>query len=340
MWLTAVALSATGSAVSEDIGETEFNDIFLQCPVVKYIRNGAVHSIYHRTTAIPSGFNAYSLFTHTWSDTNNVLGTDFEIYDSYGDLLGGTNKWTYCNYDDSDVGYPRDCGKDGSVGSTWFSMPDGEHSARGLTSGASFELWTGGGCGTQELYTDEDGWSLLLAYNHVGGEKEDLVPGTAPQSPTGYSHIWLDDIGLTADDVEAVRFYCTSALHSRVAHWSTDALIAKQSIINGILGPFTGYTSWSTGTTKLSNHTADLPDAINDGWGSGIKNALESCVAPSRGTCTDLFHFPFYRWSVPTLHRVWGINVASSGNGFSCDEEVYASYAHSTLHQIWFKRKV
>ena len=630
--------------MSEDIGETEFNDIFLQCPIVKYTRNGAVHSIYHRTTAIPSGFNAYSLFTHTWSDTNNVLGTDFEIYDTYDDLLGGTNKWTYCNYDDSDVGYPRDCGKSVSVGNTWFSMPDGEHSARGLTSGASFELWTGGGCGLatpppppspppsplfltslvedanqpkiyasdaaasdgfgisvslygntaligayadddnnlsnsgsvyvftrsgvsgtfteqsgklyasspgsanlfgnsvslygdtaligapnhasngllssgtvyvftrsstsglftqesqlyandtavsdafgcsvslygdtaligacsdngydddnalvqdsgsvyvfalsstsgnftqhsqlyagdaatydsfgssvslhgdtaligaygddgsdnsnpvtdsgsvyvftrpsadgtftqksklyasdaaasdnfgvsvslhgntalvgawfddgsdesksgsgsvyvftrsttdgtfteqfklyasdaaeddffgasvslygdtilvgardddgpdtnspsnsgsvyvfrkpQELYEDEDGWSLLLAYNHVGGEKEDLVPGVAPQSPTGYSHIWLDDIGLTADDVEAVRFYCTSALHSRVAHWSTDALIAKQSIINGILGPFTGYTSWSTGTTKFSDHTADIPDAINDG---------------------------------------------------------------------------
>jgi len=695
--------------VSEDIGETEFNDIFLQCPIVKYTRNGAVHSIYHRTAAIPSGFNAYSLFTHTWSDTNNVLGTDFEIYDTYDDLLGGTNKWTYCNYDDSDVGYPRDCGKSGSVANTWFSMPDGEHSARGLTSGASFELWTGGGCGLaipppppppplfltslvedanqpkiyasdaaafdgfgvsvslygntaligafdddnnvlnsgsvyvftrpsadgtftqdsklyasspfqadlfgssvslygdtaligatntdnnyqdsgsvyvftrsstsglftqesqlyandaaqsdafgcsvslygdtaligacgddgyddgnvlvqdsgsvyvftlsstsgtftqhsqlyagdaatydsfgcsvslygdtaligaledgdegsgagsvyvftrsstdgtftqqsgklyasdaaasdnfgvsvslhgntaligawfddgstdnavsgsgsvyvftrsttdgtfteqfklyasdaaaddffgasvslygdtilvgardddgpdtnspsnsgsvyvfrkpQELYEDEDGWSLLLAYNHVGGEKKDLVPGIAPQSPTGYSHIWLDDIGLTVDDVAAVRFYCTSALHSRVAHWSTEASIAKQSITNGILGPFTGFASWNTGTTKFSDHTADIPDAINEGWGHGITNTLESCDAPSINGCTDLFNFPFYHYGPQTGHRHWSINAASLSNNFACDDEPYESYAHSTLHQIWFKRK-
>jgi len=192
----------------------------------------------------------------------------------------------------------------------------------------------------QELYEDEDGWSLLLAYNHVGGEKKDLVPGIAPQSPTGYSHIWLDDIGLTANDVAAVRFYCTSALHSRVAHWSTDAPIAKQSITNGILGPFTDFAPWNTGTTKFSDHTADIPDAINDGWGQGITNTLESCDAPSRVGCTDLFNFPFYRWDAQPGHRLWGINVASSGNGFSCDEEVYTSYAHSTLHQIWFKRKV
>jgi len=193
----------------------------------------------------------------------------------------------------------------------------------------------------QELYEDEDGWSLLLAYNHVGGEKKDLVPGTAPQSPTGYSHIWLDDIGLTVDDVAAVRFYCTSALHSRVAHWSTDAPIAKQSITNGILGPFTDFASWNTGTTKFSDHTADIPDAINDGWGQGILNTLESCDAPSRNGCTDLFNFPFYFWdgqASPPRH--WGINVASFSNGFSCDDEPASSYAHSTLHQIWFKRKV
>ena len=135
MWITAVALSDNGSAVTEDIGESEFNDIFMQCPIVKYTRNGALHSIYHRTTVIPSDFNAYSLFTYTWKDTNNVLGTDFEIYDTYDDLLEGSNEWTFCNYNDPDVGYPRDCGKQGGVDDTWFSMPGDRFSARGLTSG-------------------------------------------------------------------------------------------------------------------------------------------------------------------------------------------------------------
>ena len=146
MFFTAVALSDDGGQVTVDIGETAFNEAFQLCPLVKYVRNGADHAYYHRITDIPSNFDAYSLFTYTWKDTNNVLGTDFDLFDTLDDLRSSANKWQFCNYNDPDVGFPRDCGKETGVADTWFSMPGDRYNARGLEGGASFEMWSGGGC--------------------------------------------------------------------------------------------------------------------------------------------------------------------------------------------------
>ena len=146
MFFTAVALSDDGGQVTVDIGETAFNEAFQLCPLVKYVRNGADHAYYHRITDIPSNFDAYSLFTYTWKDTNNVLGTDFDLFDTLDDLRSSANKWQFCNYNDPDVGFPRDCGKETGVWNTWFSMPGDRFNARGLEGGASFEMWSGGGC--------------------------------------------------------------------------------------------------------------------------------------------------------------------------------------------------
>ena len=59
----------------------------------------------------------------------------------------------------------------------------------------------------KQLYQDSDGWILLLAYEHKAGENNAFVSKTAPSSPTeGYSHIWLEDLGLAASDVDSVKF--------------------------------------------------------------------------------------------------------------------------------------
>ena len=136
----AVEISSNGASVVTDIGEAEFNARFADCPVVQYNRNGNVNSVYKRISPIPSGFNAYKIFTYTWARANNQLNVDFEIYDSLADLKSGQGKWQYCDYDDPDVGYPRNCGKTNRVGNNWFSMPGGRFNARRLTSGASFRL--------------------------------------------------------------------------------------------------------------------------------------------------------------------------------------------------------
>ena len=143
---TAVALNDNGSATTADIGEASFNEKFAACPVVKYVRNGVDYAFYTRTSDIPSDFNAYSIFTYTWANSDNVLGTDFEIYSSLDDLKSGSNKWSYCNYNDPDVGFPRDCGPNKYIANTWFSFPGGKYNARGLTSGSGFELWDGSDC--------------------------------------------------------------------------------------------------------------------------------------------------------------------------------------------------
>jgi len=163
------------------------------------------------------------------------------------------------------------------------------------------------------LYQDSDGWILLLAYKHVGGENKALVQGTAPTSPTeGYSHVWLNDLGLTASDVDSVRFYCHTSGHSRKMHFSTSDATIKSFLIDGNT---TGnkVSLWTSGTNKFSDHTANLPDATTHAY-------------------TTLTNHPFFKGA--TYHWI----IKGSASRFECDDYP-GGYAESTLHQIWFKRK-
>ena len=165
------------------------------------------------------------------------------------------------------------------------------------------------------MYQDSDGWILLLAYKHVGGENKALVQGTAPTFPTeGYSHVWLNDLGLTASDVDSVRFYCHTSGHSRKMHFSTSDATIKSFLIDGST---TGnaVSLWTSGTNKFSDHTAYLPDA--------------SIYASGTASLTD---HPFYKGA--TYHWI----IKGSASRFECDDYT-GNYAQSTLHQIWFKRK-
>ena len=135
-WATAVAISDQGRVLT-DIGKEEFNAQFRLCPVVRYSLKTVVHSVYVRTSSVPVGMNAYDYFTKTWSSNNNKRGTDFEIYDSLNDAQAENDPWSFCNFDDPGVGYPRDCGKSGQVDGQWFSMS---------RAGAIFELFTGAPC--------------------------------------------------------------------------------------------------------------------------------------------------------------------------------------------------
>jgi hypothetical protein len=56
------------------------------------------------------------------------------------------NAWTFCNYNDPDVGYPRDCGRNGWVSNNWFSMPGGRFNARGINGKTGFRVYKGSDC--------------------------------------------------------------------------------------------------------------------------------------------------------------------------------------------------
>mmetsp|Transcript_40716 Transcript_40716/g.93622 ORF Transcript_40716/g.93622 Transcript_40716/m.93622 type:complete len:3363 (+) Transcript_40716:123-10211(+) len=144
-WKMAVLLSSELPGGVADVGEARFNELFADCPIVMYFRDGHVHSVYKRLTDAHS-VNAHSLFTGTWSSANNVLGKDFEIYGNLVDATRGENAWRFCNYDVPGVGYPRDCGPEVPMKDHWFAMPTGNVRTQGSSNNAGFQLFSGGTC--------------------------------------------------------------------------------------------------------------------------------------------------------------------------------------------------
>ncbi len=65
---TLVRVSRTTSEV--DKGKAKFNAAFAKCPVVQYVRDGVTHSIYVRKSPIPKSFDAYTVFTENWNNTD------------------------------------------------------------------------------------------------------------------------------------------------------------------------------------------------------------------------------------------------------------------------------
>ena len=194
---------------------------------------------------------------------------------------------------------------------------------------------------------------MLLAYNHKAGESKAQVPGTAPTSPSdGYSHIWLNDLGLTASDVDSVRFYCTSSGHSRVMHFSMNNDWIKSAIVTGSSsGNQISY--WSSGTTKFSDHSANLPDnaymkQVSPYCTSSEEEESDSCplsllykpmngLSNSYAVIVDDNLQGTYMQSTPQKasflcdDNEWNTAVLGDTGRFSVDR--------ATLHQIWFKRK-
>jgi len=77
------------------------------------------HIFYKRLTAIPSELQFLDLFMDNWFDTHNVLGEDFNLFSTYEDAENDENPWTFCNYNDATVGFPRDCGPQGYQAHQW-----------------------------------------------------------------------------------------------------------------------------------------------------------------------------------------------------------------------------
>ena len=122
------------------------------------------------------------------------------------------------------------------------------------------------------LFEDRDNWVLIAAYNHQANTNPELVEGVFPESPTeGFSHVWPGThLGLTADDIAEVRFYCHTSKHDRVIHFSTKNEWVRNRILVG--GSLSGNSPshWNSGTTKLEGHTGFLPDATTQDDGSNI----------------------------------------------------------------------
>jgi uncharacterized repeat protein (TIGR02059 family) len=122
---------ATGTFGDISYDESSFNESFRATPnhIVKRECDGCdagYEEIYYKRLTHLDTFNIGYVLVDSWMSSvdglPNILGEDFNIYSTYEDALAGTNAWSYCNYDDPGVGFPRDCGIDGASGSQWSSL--------------------------------------------------------------------------------------------------------------------------------------------------------------------------------------------------------------------------
>ena len=125
----ATLVFARGSYGTVDLGATQTNNLFFGSLIFKRLCNwcDANHQViyYQRLSPMPSGFSIYSNMVNIWASASNILGTDFNLYSSWGNLVTGSSPWTSCNYDASGVGAFRDCGPNGFVGNQWYSQSQG-----------------------------------------------------------------------------------------------------------------------------------------------------------------------------------------------------------------------
>lgn len=127
-YLDFTVVYSKGSFGNVDIGETITNTLFRNSNVFKRECVNCVGShkeiYYKRITPIPSTFSIYNQFNN-WTSTNNILNKDFKLYSSWNDLINDTNSWNACNYDDPNIGFPRDCGMGSLIGDQWNSLSRG-----------------------------------------------------------------------------------------------------------------------------------------------------------------------------------------------------------------------
>jgi hypothetical protein len=116
---------------TSDIGKNSFDNKFATSPT-KILRRvckncGLQHKdiYYKRVTPFPSGTSIYDLLHVTWSNAGNTRGIDFNLYSTYKDAIGGTNAWSFCNYNDVGIGFPRDCAPSSAIGHQWQSYTRG-----------------------------------------------------------------------------------------------------------------------------------------------------------------------------------------------------------------------
>jgi len=116
--------------------------------------------VYKRLT--PSGcIDFRDLFLKNWysdpdGEGTNIRGTDFKLYSTFEHAQNDQSPWNFCNYNDSGIGFPRDCGPNGAVGSEWNSM------SRGGETDFAYYLYTADGINDPDLSCAHKSTNLAL----------------------------------------------------------------------------------------------------------------------------------------------------------------------------------
>ena len=131
-----------GSHTSTDIGETKFNQLFWGSShyIVKRLCSSCANDykeMYYRRYTSGTTFAVYDYMKENWKSLDNQLHVDFDIFSTYADAMTMRNAWQFCNYDDTGIGFPRDCGKTRGVGNQWNSWTRGGKDVAYYVAGSS-----------------------------------------------------------------------------------------------------------------------------------------------------------------------------------------------------------
>jgi hypothetical protein len=121
--------------------------------------------IYYRRKKGAQSFDYWQGLMVTWRGDQG-FHTDFDLYSTFTDAKTDKNPWTACNGNDNNIGFPRDCGPNGYVGSQWISLSRGGQ-ANYKFSSISDEIhnWIVDGVANSD--TNSEG--SCDGYNHAAG---------------------------------------------------------------------------------------------------------------------------------------------------------------------------
>jgi hypothetical protein len=168
------------------------------------------------------------------------------------------------------------------------------------------------------------GWVLAVQYVRQGGAPaatrvvqsgfdwpllNDARIGLGPQRASAHwGHVGVEIARLLTDASE-LRWYGTTAAHSRVIHFASTVGVATW-----VAGRGDSFDGIESTFTALTGHTANLPTSANTFWGNGE---------------TILTDAPYFRWS--TSH--W---IAGAGNRWEVDDYP-GNGNNATLHRVWVR---
>jgi len=162
-----------GLTVTELIRQSKFPIIKRVCPSC----DGTHATIYYRRlTDIPDDLDILDLVMNNWFDTYaNTFNEDFALYSTYEDAVldNEVNRWTFCNFNDAGIGFPRDCGPTGHKSNQWNSYYRGG----GKASDHAFYVLTNPDFDETELRNIAAGKTIYQSSTGWGGLAERAVDG-------------------------------------------------------------------------------------------------------------------------------------------------------------------
>ena len=213
---------------------------------------------YRRFTPMPASFDLYNNLMDDWFNTDNVLDVDFALYSTYVDAIHDWDRWTFCNYNDPTVGFPRDCGPEGYVANNW----NGSHgSGRGRPDYAFFimpPIGSGPNPTLPPALSPSTGeWECDETVNFIENARYDQISLTDSCGDDGCDRnpVYASD-GMTNNIKEAVN-YCKDKCENKIIAPCAGFFFQKHTNGHEICGFYKTLEIMNSGTKVWHGHQQD-----------------------------------------------------------------------------------